>query len=118
MGRDTAAKSAASHEMVFIAVFGTPGSEPPVDMLRYDSCVPADEGQAMKLQRQGVEGWIIFKRFVAVGATLKPSVDRWHSFGFECLSTVFKSFADAEKAATEHHARKVKDAAARLSGGA
>lgn len=93
------AKTKATHHVVFIAAnIHGPGL---VDCLRYDNCCPASEAESYKLERalhqQGAH-WIIFRRFVAVGAPSEPVVARWKSFGIECLPTAFSTYYEAESA--------------------
>lgn len=87
----------ATHHMVFIAA-KVHGPEI-MDMLRYDSCSPGNEEHAHKLVRaisgEGAE-WVVFKRFVAVGAPVNPNVGRWKSFNSMCIPSVFETVQDAE----------------------
>lgn len=65
----------------------------PIDMLRYDSCVPATEKDVMRMLNTlygsdvYVEGPINrdvkLRRFYPVGGTAAPTVARWVSFGWE-----------------------------------
>jgi hypothetical protein len=64
----------------------------PYDMLRYDQCFPADEGQSSLLSDNPltspdeffrVPRTVKMKRIVDSSKRL-PTVDRWKSFGWEC----------------------------------
>lgn len=62
----------------------------PFDMMRYDSCVPAAERDAAKLDRLArgsrdpKDRVVEFRQFCR--STKGPSEDRWQSFGAEILS--------------------------------
>jgi len=91
----------ATHHVVFI-VAEVHGPEV-ADMLRYDSVVPANEEEANKMARAirgGRNSRIIFRRFVALGAPVDPTVGRWKSFNMLCHPQVFDTFVDAEKFVT------------------
>lgn len=87
----------ATHHMVFIAA-KVHGPEV-ADMMRYDNCAPANEEHAHKLVRaisgNGAE-WVVFKRFVLLGAPIPPNVGRWKSFNIPCIPSVFETVNDAE----------------------
>ena len=94
------ARIKATHHVVFILVHGL-GPEI-ADMLRYDSCAPADEPEAHKLRRaiagDGPAEWIILKRYVPVGAPTEPTVGRWPGFGYVAYPTAFNDFYEADGA--------------------
>lgn len=91
------ARIKATHHMVFIAA-KVHGPEV-ADMMRYDSCAPANEEQAHKLVK-AISGdgavWVVFKRFVMVGAPTHPTVMRWKSFNIICIPSVFETVSEAE----------------------
>lgn len=91
------ARIKATHHMVFIAA-RVHGPEV-ADMMRYDSCAPANEEHAHKLAK-AISGdgaqWVVFKRFVMVGAPALPTVGRWKSFNILCIPSVFETVSAAE----------------------
>lgn len=112
---DVAKKSHASYVQVYMAARGHGSC---ADMMRYDSAVPADEGQAHKLdgcaEAGSKEQWVIFRRFVKTGAKLQPSVERWKSFGWEAYPAVYWEIRPLEEAIAEAENRRVREAASRL----
>ena len=73
-----------------------PGSPFPLDMLRYDTCVPASESDANlirytiedhveTLKSLGWNGTVLLRRFERDGAG-QPTDARWRSFGWEIVS--------------------------------
>jgi hypothetical protein len=91
------AKTKATHHVVFILVqIHGPGA---IDMLRYDCAAPASEHESGLMERAfgGAGGtWVIFKRFVTLGAPTEPNVERWKSFNIPCIDQAFESYSDAE----------------------
>lgn len=77
------------------------------DMCRYDNCCPASEHESAKLEHALHSGatWVIFKRFVPIGGTAAPTVERWKSFGIVCLPEAFEEYYDAERALQERGLR-------------
>lgn len=82
-------------------------------MLRYDNCCPANENEAHRLDRamrgdeQGFESdWIIFKRFVAEGAPVDPTWERWKSFNITCAQKAFDEYGTAEEFLKQQGFRK------------
>lgn len=108
----------ATHHLVYIVIFGSDTDAHSVfDMLRYDSCCPADEGQSHKLASMtsgGKPQWVILKRFRETGANAGPSVERWKSFGWTVLPKHFSSVREAEDAGYAEERRMVEEAARRL----
>jgi hypothetical protein len=90
-------KNKATHYAVFIlAKVHGPGL---VDMLRYDSCCPANEGESYRLEQafhQEANSWVIFKRFVPIGGFPEPNAARWRSFSTPCVEQAFKSYEEAD----------------------
>lgn len=67
------------------------GTAFPIDMLRYDTMVPATENDAHRIEHAVTEGTttkenIHLRRFAQVGAG-EPNYKRWESYGW----TVFRS---------------------------
>lgn len=64
----------------------------PIDMLRYDSCVPDTESDAVRISGTLDDGpldgpvTITLRRF-APAASQGPTVPRWASFGWRVVST-------------------------------
>ena len=90
------AKTKATHHVVFILA-QIHGPEC-ADMLRYDACVPANEENAHKMSQamsSGEATWVIFRRFVALGAPTEPTVGRWKSFNIPCVNQEFKDYDSA-----------------------
>ncbi len=56
----------------------------PIDMLRYDGCVPFKQTDANAIMREGEERVIELKRYCVNDGP--PTVDRWHSFGWTVVS--------------------------------
>lgn len=67
-----------------------------LDMLRYDSCFPASEAEAGRMERaDGAPGLFILRRRAAQPG--EPTQARWRSFNCEVLG-VFDCVPDAERA--------------------
>ena len=59
--------------------FAVRGNGPfPFDMLRYDSCWPAQQADVSRLMDTG-------DRIVTLESRCRPTVERWVSFGWACL---------------------------------
>lgn len=77
-------------EKMYLKVFTVEGTGCfPVDMLRFDSCVPCTEGDAMQIQRTFQENRGKFDeprrvrlRKYSVLANSQPAWARWDSFGW------------------------------------
>jgi hypothetical protein len=87
----------ATHYEQRVTVQATsPGREFPLDMLRYDSCVPATEtdagiiaatlrGDHERLQAVGWTGVVTLRRFSQTKGAMLTS-GRWESFGWRVVS--------------------------------
>jgi hypothetical protein len=76
-------RTKATHAMVAVTVEGA-GSFP-VDMLRYDSCVPDGQEDVVKVFAEpGSEGWrrrrVNLRMYAPAGGRVGPTTARWESF--------------------------------------
>lgn len=81
----------AKHYVQIFTVQATPrGRYFPIDMLRYDNCVPASESDALKIANTfdnptlADTERITLRRF-APAVTQGPTVARWESFGWKVV---------------------------------
>lgn len=80
----------ATHYSQVILVAGS--GEFPLDMLRYDSCVPRTQDDISKLSGRGVDGrgaWpfrIVELHMFSTSKDAQPTRARWLSFGWHVLS--------------------------------
>ena len=59
----------------------------PFDMLRYDRCWPATEGESITLAQQAADN--TGKRIIGLMSTTKPPTEgRWASFGWKVVNSV------------------------------
>lgn len=92
-------KIKATHGVVFIVAHVKNGGV--VDMMRYDSCVPANEVESGKLEsaiHTYKPEWVVFRRFVLPGGTTTPTSARWASFGTTCPPRTFNDMYEAQRA--------------------
>lgn len=92
-------KIKATHRVVFVIAKVKNGSV--LDMLRYDSCVPANETETGKLEFAAstlTPTWVIFRRFVLSGGVTTPTSARWASFGANCPPRTFNDIYEAQQA--------------------
>lgn len=74
-----ARKAKATHSEVTFEVTGS--GEFPIDMLRYDVCVPATGTDASSIEREG-HRVVKLRRFYPVGGRATPEDARWLSWGW------------------------------------
>ena len=72
-----------------LVVFGS-GSFP-IDMLRYDNCIPVDEPEAHKIEQSQCNRcntlpinhvWTVELKKICLDKSSQPNVERWNSFGW------------------------------------
>jgi hypothetical protein len=73
-------KAKATHSVQEFSVIGR--GRFPIDMLRYDNCVPASENDAISIETGKDMRTVRLRRFVTDN-TNGPAVGRWQSFGWD-----------------------------------